>query len=120
MHAKIDWSSNDIGCRYTNCLIDISGAFNTNYKDVRDNTEAPQLVNTICSDITACINHATREVNPINDSKKKMIQKNLPSWSRTTATNKNRKPFWYKVWLAYEKPRFGHTCECYKLAKTAY
>ena len=66
------------------------------------------------------VNHASREVNPIKDSKKKMAQKNLPSWSRTTATSKNRKSFWYKVWLACGKPRFDHTCECYKIAKTAY
>ena len=77
-------------------------------------------MNTISSDITACINHVTREVNLIKNSKKKMVQKNLPSWSRTVATSKNRISFWYKVWLACRKPRIDHACQYYKLAKPAY
>ena len=98
----------------------ISGSLNTNYNDVTDSKEAQQSVNTICSDVIACINHATREVNPIQDSKKNKFQKALPWWSRSTATAKNRKSFWYKIWLDCEKPRSGHTYECYKLAKAAY
>ena len=70
MHAKVDWSRDDICRSFTNCIKNISGPLNSNYKDVTDSKEAQQSVNTICSDVIACINHATREVNPIQDSKK--------------------------------------------------
>ena len=70
MHAKVDLSK-DHTCRsYTNCIKNISGSLNTNYKDVTDSKEAQQSVDTICGDVIACIKHATREVNPIQDSKK--------------------------------------------------
>ena len=120
MHAKVDWSRDDTCRSFTNCIKNISGSLNTNYNDVTDSKEAQQSVNTICSDVIACINHATREVNPIQDSKKNKFQKALSWWSRSTATAKNRKSFWYKIWLDCEKPRSGHTYECYKLAKAAY
>ena len=57
MHA-----SNDIGCSYTNGINDTSGALNTNYKVVRDNTEAQHLVNRIYNDITAGINQGWGQV----------------------------------------------------------
>ena len=41
-NAKVDWSRDDICRSFTNCIKNISGPLNTNYKDVTDSKEAQQ------------------------------------------------------------------------------
>ena len=61
----------------------------------------------------AKVDWSTDDICRIQDSEKKKNQKTLPWWSRSTATAKNRKSFWYKIWLACGKPKFSHAYNCY-------